>query len=200
MAPTFPKGYSVGFLMPDMLYAARELGINAYLLRHITTFAELNELKRIGACYVYIAQPLFSSIDKVKQYAIPVRQTPNLVNSSSFHLENLAHGSWIRPEDLYRYDEIPDSIVEFPGARDYKAEQAFFKVYKKGEWPQDLGFLLLELKGYNINNYLLSTDETFGEHRLNCHQICEEGRCHYCDNWFKFANPDFIGQAHLPPN
>ena len=59
--------------------------------------------------------------------------------------------------------------------------------------------LLLEFKGFNINNYLLDTDEKFGEMRLNCHQRCEEEPgsegCHYCETMFKLSNPDFIKKA-----
>ena len=196
MAPQFPKGYSVGFLSLQLLSIARDLNINAYLLRYITTYAELNKLKELGACYVMLGQPLFSSVNKVKRFEIPVRWTPNIVDANNFGLSDIIHGTWIRPEDLHLYDEIPDSVAEFPGARDYKAEQALFKVYKRGEWKQDLGFLLLEFKGMNINNYLLSTDETFGEKRLNCHQMCEEtpggSLCHYCNTNMRLANPDFL--------
>lgn len=180
----------------QLLEEAGSKNINAYLLRYITTYAELNRLKSLNVCYVMLGQPLFSSIDKVRRFEIPVRWTPNVVDNSNFGLNSLAHGTWIRPEDLKFYDEIPDSIAEFPGARDYKAEQAFFRVYKKGEWQQDLGSLLLEFKGMNINNYLLSTDESFGKTRMNCHQMCEETPggvlCHYCDTCFRLANPEFI--------
>ena len=204
MAPSFPKGFCVGFLTESLLNTARELGIPAYLLRYINTYAELNELYRIGVSYVLLGQPLFSSLDKVKKFNIPIRWTPNVVNNSNFDLTHLSHGSWIRPEDLHLYDIIDGCVAEFPGARDYKAEQAFFKVYKKGSWPQDLGYLLLEFKGFNVNNYLLGTDEKFGEMRLNCRQRCEEEPgsegCHYCETMFKLSNPDFIKKAKESQN
>ncbi len=181
----------------ELLELACELGFNAYLMRYVTTFAELNKLYDLGVSYVMIGQPLFFSLDKVKRFGIPVRWTPNVVDNGSIPLSYIEHGSWIRPEDLTKYDIIPNCVAEFPGAKDYKAEQALYKVYKKGEWPQDLGFLLPEFNGYNINNYLLFSNPDYScDKRLNCHQLCEEtpGRtlCHYCNTWFKLANPDFL--------
>lgn len=197
MAPQFPKGYCVGFLTEDTLKVARELDISAYLMRYINTYAELNELHRIGVSYVMLGQPLFSSLDKVKLFHTPIRWSPNVVNNSNFNLNYLEHGTWIRPEDLHLYDinvVTGECVTEFPGAIDYKAEQSLYRIYKKGTWPQDLGFLLPEFKGYNINNFLIPDD--FCQKRLNCHQQCEEkpdnSMCHYCVTSFKLANTDFL--------
>ena len=195
--PNYPKSYTIGFLTWNLLDTAKAFGLNAYLLRSINTYAELNALKDVGVSHVILGQPLFFSLDKIKRFGIPIRWIPNLVNSGSLPLSELSHGTWIRPEDISKYDILPDCVIEFLNAKDFKAEQALFRVYKKGAWQQDLGLLFPEFAEYNINNYLLFSNEDYScDKRLNCHQLCEEspGRtlCHYCNTWFKLANPDLI--------
>lgn len=194
----FPKGFSLGVMNYHDLLQATEWHIPAYMLKHINNFAELNLAKQNNACFVYVDQPLFSSIEKLKHFNIPVRWTPNIVDSSPGYLaliDRLIHGTWIRPEDIDKYDILPGCVCEFPSTNGHPAEQAFFKIYKdQKQWEQDLGYLLLDFKGKGIANYLI--DPELINTRLNCHQRCEEipygNGCHACDNVFSIANHDRI--------
>ncbi len=195
----FPKGFSVGVMDIDSIRAARLCKLPVYMLKYINNFAELNQLKREGVCCVYVDQPLFSSCNKLKEFNIPIRWTPTVVDSSIGFLENLLHGTWIRPEDIDQYDIIPECIVEFPESNGSRAEQAFFRVYHDyKKWDQDLGYLLREFKDKDYANYLI--DPELVRHRQNCHQRCEEkpyGQgCHICDNVFNIANHDKV-QAYF---
>lgn len=152
---------------------------------------ELNRLYNAGVPYIYLDSPLFFSIDKVKRFNIPVRFLPNMVDASPGYLTAMAHGTWIRPEDLQRYDVIPNSIVEFQNTVNPKAEEAYWRVYAQdGFWKGDLGYLLPEAKGLNIANYLIIPE--FGESRMTCRQHCEEyplsAGCHLCDRALLLAN------------
>ena len=192
MAPMFPKGFTLGFVDMLSLRMALDLKLKAYLLKHINNFAELSMLKEIGVCFVYLDQPLFSSIDKIKKYELPVRWTPNLVDSTPGYLQRLQHGSWIRPEDIDMYNINDGCICEFISSNGYAGEQAYFKIYTKKMWPQDFGYIYPEFENLNINNFLLTSKLT--EIRLNCHQRCEEtpggAGCHVCDLEFFMANND----------
>lgn len=198
MAKQFPNGFSVGVLNYSDIAIAKEWDIPVYMLKHINNFVELNLAKQHNLCYIYLDQPLFSSMKEVQRFNIPVRWTPNIVDSSPGHLllaDRLIHGTWIRPEDIDKYDYIEGCTVEFPSTNGHPAEQAFYRVYHDDkQWEQDLGFLLLDFKGKDIANYLI--DPELINTRLVCHQRCEEypdgNGCHACDKVFHLANHELI--------
>lgn len=194
MKEQFPKGFTVGVKDIESLSFGIQANVPIYWLQSITTFNQLNFLYDLGVSYIYVDQPLFSSVDKLKRFNIPVRWMPNIINQSGFIMEK-AHGTWIRPEDLDEYDIIPGCIAEFNNVNGSKAEQAFYRVYAlEKEWPMDLGLLLLDFKDKGIANSLIDPDLI--EHRLNCHHKCEEypnrNGCHICLNVFNTANREKI--------
>lgn len=196
MAQQFTQGFTMGFMELSMLYTAQSKGIKAYLLKTVNSYVELNVLLQAGAAYVYLDQPLFSSIDKVKEFGIPARYIPNLIDSSPgllTQLNRLSHGTWIRPEDIDMYD-YGDCLVEFQGVSGPKAEKVYFDVYRRKEWLGRFNLLIPELENYNVDNFLLESE--LSEKRLNCHQRCEESPdgngCHLCDSAFRLATRENI--------
>lgn len=199
MKEQFQQGFSIGVNTIDGLHIAHEYKIPAYLLKHINNFAELNRAYGAGACYFYVDQPLFSSINRLKEFGVPIRWTPNLVDSSPGYLLRILHGTWIRPEDIDKYDIIPGCTVEFPQTQltnGSTAEQSYFKFYHDDkEFDFDLGMLLPEFKGFNIENYLI--DPNLAEARMNCGQRCEWrprglGPCQICDRVAENANQEIL--------
>ncbi len=193
ISKVFPKGFSMGFISVPALRMALDYGIKAYALKTVNSFMELDYLRDMGVCQVYLDEPLFFSIDKVKIFGIPVRYIPNLVDSSPGYLQRPQHGTWIRPEDLEMYD-FGDCIAEFQGIHT-KGEMAYFRVYKQQkEWVGSFGLLLPELEELEVDNFLLDSELT--EKRMNCNHKCESSPagsgCHLCDMAFKLANKDFI--------
>ena len=187
----YPNGFSVGVLSIAELEQAIAEGLHAYLLMTINNFAQLNMLVDMGAAYVYLAQPLFSSLDKVQRFDINIRWVPNLIDARY----KLAHETWIRPEDIELYAEMfPDSICEFVGMKTAQAEQAMYRIYKSGEWQQNLGFIFPEFKDQDIANWLI--DDQIGKQRLTCRQHCEEypngAGCHACDLGLQLAKKDLL--------
>lgn len=205
VATQYPKGFSVGVTsMTDLKNILAE-GLPAYFLRTINNFAALAALQEMGAAYVYLDQPLFSSLDKVQRFDINVRWVPNLVDASPGYLQRMAHGTWIRPEDIKLYEEMfPNSICEFIGAETAQAEQALYRIYKSGEWKQDIEFIMPEFKDQGIANWLI--DDQVGKQRLTCRQRCEEypngAGCHSCDLGLQLAKKDLLQKFadELPTN
>lgn len=197
MKPNFPNGLTVGVNTHDGVIAGKLWEVDTYLLKYINTYAELNELIEEGACYVLLDQPLFSSIDKIKRFNIPVRWIPNITNPYG-HLQRLTHGIWIRPEDIEQYNIHEKCVVEFiqpPGLT--RGEQALFDIYKKGTWEQRLGNLVQDFNEKDWVNYLI--DEELITKRLNCGQRCEEypqgNGCHACDLALQLSDPALLQQA-----
>lgn len=193
ISKVFPQGFSMGFINIVSLREALNRNIKAYMLKTINSFMELDYLRSIGVCQVYLDEPLFFSIDKVKSFGIPVRYIPNLVDSSPGYLQRASHGTWIRPEDLDMYD-FEGCIAEFQGIH-VKGEMAYFRVYKEQkEWLGRFNLLLPDLQGYDVDNFLLESELT--EKRLNCNHKCEsvpngEG-CYLCDTAFDLARRELV--------
>lgn len=181
MRPLYKEIY-VGVPNFGLLRDAQTNGCKAYLMKYINNFADLNVCRDLGAVYVYIEQPLFSSMDIVKKFGIPVRFTPNIAESQYYDMSNTLHGIWIRPEDIEMYD-FGDCVCEFIAERE-EAEERFFKVYAQDhEWPMDISMLILDLKEHPATNRLINSE--LSERRMNCRQRCEETPggigCHLCD-------------------
>lgn len=198
LSKQFPN-FSVGVIDTATLQFGLSLKLKMYLLKHINNFAELNTLYELGVNYLYVDQPLFSSCDKLKNFNIPIRWTPTLVDSSKGYLSRLIHGTWIRPEDLDQYDIIPGCITEFDRSiNGNRQEQSYYKFYaQKKEFPSGVQFLWPALDGlYDTDNWLL--DNELVTYRMNCHQKCEEvpnGQgCHICDKAFLIANAEKVKQ------
>ena len=148
MQSVYSNTFTIGVNVFSDISRAKEWGFNAYMLKFINNYAELATLKEAGACYVYLDQPLFSSLDKVKRFGIPVRWMPNLVDASPGYLSRPLHGTWIRPEDIDEYDIIDGCICEFVSHNGIVGEQAAFRVYSEQKaWPFDIGLLMPEFEG-----------------------------------------------------
>lgn len=195
MQHSFQKGFSVGVNSFEAVQAGKLWQVKTYLLKYINTFAELNQLLAEDVCYVYLDQPLFSMIDKIKRFNVGVRWIPNLTNPLG-HLQKIEHGIWIRPEDIGEYNINEDCIVEFaqtPGG--YRGEQSLFLIYSnKGTWEQRLGNIIQDFDNTNTVNYFI--DEELIKLRLNCGQRCEEypgsEGCHACELALKIADPQLL--------
>lgn len=155
----------------------------------VNTFFELKALKDLGVSYVRLGMPIFFEMHKVVSFfGIPIRLTPNKAYEAYIPRENGIHGQWIRPEDLYLYDEN-NAICEFrtfdvPLEGNHLIyERTLLDIYKNQKrWDGRLSNII---KDIGINNLNSMVDEDIGKHRLNCGQICQLGLCHYCERALK---------------
>lgn len=157
----------------------------------VTSFFELRGLKNLGVSYVRLGIPIFFQTKDVATFNIPVRLTPNKAYEAYIPREDGVAGQWIRPEDLDLYDKAyPNAICEFrtfdvPLEGNHLVyERTLLDIYKNQKrWD---GRLINIIKDIGVNNLNSMVDADIGKHRLNCAQVCQLGRCHYCDRAIKF--------------
>lgn len=154
-----------------------------FWLYPVNNFYDLNALRLMGACYVYIAPPLTFQIKKAFAAGVPLRVIPNVAYEDYLPRDNGLHGGWFRPEDMKLLEPYVD-VIEFGGHCDTDQEQALYRIYKRGEWSEDINTIIYNLgMPPTICSLLADTHR-----RLNCGQACQEGStCHLCELDFRFA-------------
>ena len=153
------------------------------------TFNQLRRMEILGACDAYIDDVLAHSLDQIKDYhSITIRVFANSCGWGAIPgIWNNIEGSWFRPEDLWKMDQI--DVAEFRVSLDaashlnieiQKQEQALYKLYaERHEWPGKVDEFVFDIGQLGILNRLLPED--FQERRSNCKMKCmENGRCHFC--------------------
>lgn len=167
----------------------KEENIRFYYGFPVTSFYELNLLKKLGVCYVRLGGSLMFSLDKVKRVGIPVRAVPNIANEIYWPGEDGVCGTWIRPEGV-EYCEPYIDAMEFEDC-DQEKEQALFRIYAEQKaWPGRVDMLISNITTDALNR-LIHPD--FSLTRLTCGQKCQEDhRCRYCYGCLDIAEEDVI--------
>ena len=169
----------------------KEENIKFYFGFPVSSFYELNCLKKMGVCYVRLGGALSFALDKVQKIGIPIRAVPNIANETPWPQEDGVCGSWIRPEDIDSYSRYIEAY-EFEDC-DITKEQALYRIYaEQKNWPGKLSMLFSNLH-FEATNRLISPD--FGLTRQTCRQRCQEdSHCRYCYRCLEIAQEDKIRQ------
>ena len=109
---------------------------------------------------------------------------PNVAYSAYIPRANGLLGQWVRPEDVKFY-EGAIYVFEFEDFDTLEKERALFRIYKQGEWNDELKLLITNLD-MDIANTFLPPD--FGEVRSMCQQKCMRMRycCDFCQHCVDF--------------
>lgn len=163
--------------------------IKFYLNYPITTFYDLQALYNLGAEYALIDSPLVQNIKKASEIGIKLRVVPNVAYYAIIPRENGVCGSWIRPEDLYLYEDYI-SAIEFEDC-DIKKEQALYRIYfEQKSWPGDLKTIITNLNYPGVNRMI---PNELAEKRMSCGQRCMfDSRCKLCFRYLDLANPELL--------
>lgn len=185
------NNFIVGAVNAEQIHICKELEIKFYFDRPVSRYEDIKDLKRLGSQYVLIEAPLFFELNKVKEFHVPVRLAPNVAYYDNWiPKENGLYGSWIRPEDVYLYEGLIDTI-EF-AANSAILEEAYYRVYCEDKvWDANLGSFIInygQIAGEN--SYI---PRSFIEARLTCGQKCQSGgSCRICDKVIQLsANKNF---------
>ena len=159
----------------------------------VNTLYEVKALKDYGCCDVRIDAPLTHMLDKLGQYGMTVRMTPNIAYYKYIPREDGVIGSWVRPEDVELYEPYVE-VFEFEDC-DRVREQALYNTYAiHKKWPGSVNNLISNLD-YQGTNRLIPRD--FTELRLMCGQKCLSGHpCKACYTFLDIADPEKI-QSYL---
>jgi hypothetical protein len=167
----------------------KENDIPFYWGYEITSPIELHFMKELGVCYVIPGGPIFFNTKLLREFGIPARVTPNIANPSYLPDEFGTVGTWIRPENLYLYEDVV-AAVEF-GEQELKREQALFRIYaEQKNWPGPLNMIVENLGAEPVNR-MLPPEITYA--RLNCEQKClNHSHCTLCHRYFNLANEEMM--------
>lgn len=161
-----------------------DLGIKKYYDFPITSYYDLNAVKDLGVEYALISIPLCFDLPTVKDFHIPIRMVPNIAYDRYLLHDTGICGQWIRPEDVPVYEEYVETL-EFR-AESVAKEETLYHVYaENGYWPTDLSTLIDDLD-FPCENSAIPADVI--EARIKCKHACQTGRCHLCENAFKFSS------------
>lgn len=155
----------------------------------ITTFWELKAALACGVAQVRIGAPIFFQTDKLKLFNVKKRIAANIAHDGYIPNVDGVSGSWIRPEDVYQYEDIFD-IIEFSDIEG-KKEEALYRIYaEQKHWPGRVDMIISNITTEAYNNML---PNEFTTSRLNCGQRCAAGGvCRLCYRHLKLADPELI--------
>ena len=146
------------------LEKVQEIRIKYFYAIPVSTFAELKALVDCGCCDVKIDAPLTHMLDKLDNYDITLRMSPNIAYYANIPRADGVIGSWVRPEDVELYGEYID-VFEFEDC-DKAKEQSLYNTYAiHKKWPGALNNLITNLD-YSGTNRLIPED--LGIVRLMC--------------------------------
>lgn len=175
--------------MKDLIFAI-QMGLRVFFGFPVTTFYELTALRDLGVEYVKIGIPLFFHMDKVAEFGVPVRITPNIAYTDGMPRLNGVCGQWVRPEDLEPLYGKYVSAVEFEGV-DAEKESVLYRIYAiDKKWNHGLDVIIVNLD-YEASNRMILPENI--EKRLNCGQRCQAGAsCRICERALNLADPNKI--------
>ena len=160
-------------------------GYNAYLRWPICDWETYSSLRDLEVSDIYIDGPLGFNIKKIAESKgnTKIRVSPTISpNAGLTKAEKKSSSFFIRPEDLYLYEDVID-VIDFNIVGQQEKEDTLYNIYNRGTFVFEIHQLIEHLP-FGINNLMFKSE--FAENRLNCGQKCRiPGRqCHYCEKYF----------------
>lgn len=164
----------------------KKFNIPFFFVYPARTFLQLKRMQIYGATDAYIDDALCHSLNIIQQYYYNLNIRV-IANSCGWGVSpetwNGIEGSWFRPEDLWKLNQI--HVAEFHTnlntiIDNRKQEQALYRIYAENhEWAGPVDKYVFDIQKKDILNRLL--DDEFQEKRNNCRMKCmETNHCHYC--------------------
>lgn len=164
------------------LQTLKDKGYNVYYNYPVTDWDSFSQLLDFGVSDIWIDGPLGFQMDKIfiaKKTGVKIRVSPVLTSGGEGPT-----AFFIRPEDLYRYEDYID-YIDFQ-VQETEREEVLLKIYQQGAWLLTTEELIPHSKIKNINTLI---GKNFGTYRLNCGQKCRiPGRqCYLCKTYLDFS-------------
>ena len=157
-----------------------------YFYRYaVETFEQLDRLLYTCVSDIYITNSLAFDIvrvrEKIETYEFPpyIRIYPNICQSYWNDAKTI-HTFFVRPEDVYLYEDYVDIMEIYADTLPQKAlANVYLEIYNKDKkWMGDLKEYLINCTESIYNPYIF---KDFGKRRLNCKKRCIiDGRCKMC--------------------
>ena len=178
---TIAKLHNVAFLCSKSqnFHLLEEECLPYFFVEKCGTFDELIGQIRMKVSDVYITNELGFYLPDVatvcKDKHINIRVIPNIAQSSSDTISNDFTKFFIRPDDLYLYENYID-IIEFETDR-LELQPTFYNIYQEGKWDGELKQIIYNFDNDISNNSIVPI---FGEIRLDCKKRCCFNKCDIC--------------------
>lgn len=154
-----------------------------YWAYEITTYDELNCINAIGACEFLVSGPLYFDLKEVSKRGKKIRLIANLCYDGFIPHANGINGTYVRPEDIPKYEEYV-STLEFK-TDSLKKEATLFDIYASQEWKGNLNLLLTNFN-FDVDNR--GIPDEFADARMQCRQDCQRaGKCRFCYSAMNFC-------------
>ena len=149
----------------------------------ITSYYELQGVLKLGVKEVLLGAPLYFDLTMKELKDVKVRLVANLCYEDYIPRADGIQGTYVRPEDVDRYEEYVDTL-EFR-TDGLTQEATLLDIYKRREWGGNLNILLTNL-GCDVDNRAIPDE--FAPARIQCRQNCmRTGTCHFCETAIKFS-------------
>jgi len=178
---TIAKLHNIAFLCSKEqdFHLLEEECLSYFFIEKCGTLDELIGQIRMKVSDVYITNELgfyLPDISRIcKDKHINVRVIPNVAQSSSDTISSDFTKFFIRPDDLYLYEDYID-VIEFLTDR-LEIQPTLYEIYKDGRWDGDLCQIIYNFNEDIPNNSIIPI---FGEIRLNCKKRCCFNKCDVC--------------------
>lgn len=150
----------------------------------ITSYYELRGVLDLGVSEVLLGAPLYFDLTLKELQNVKVRLIANLCYEDYIPRANGIYGTYVRPDDVDRYEPYVDTL-EFR-TDGLTQEATLLEIYKRKEWGGNLNLLLTNL-GCDVDNRAIPDE--FAAARIQCRQSCmRSGSCHFCETSIKFSN------------
>lgn len=152
-----------------------------------TQWDGLNGLAEEEVSDIYIGEDLGFEIKKVAEVlhnrGIKVRAFPNIAQSV-WQGTAAYRKFFIRPEDMYLYEDYIDSCEFFNSIHNNETYYKIYAIDKK--WEGNLSECIIDLDQSLDNRFLIPE---FGTKRFNCEKRCAKGQsCSICNQIMKLSN------------
>lgn len=180
--------YTVECGSAPLLFSLIDVGYNAYLRFPVQDWETFSNLKAAKVSDIYIDGPLGFQCDTLEKAhdGVKIRVSPTVSANAALNTGSNATSFFIRPEDLYLYDEVID-MIDFKIDNDQEKEKALYEIYRRGTFNFDLNDLIEHLNISTPNSFIR---REFGQNRLNCGMRCRSpaSHCHFCQTTLTLAN------------
>lgn len=166
-------------------------GYPAYLSYPVSDWETFTNLMSLGVTDIFIDGPIGFQMDKIarakelSERKFFVRTCPTVSPNASLSSSIGVDSFFIRPEDIYLYDNAIDYFEFYADNED--AEKVLYDIYIRGSFLNEISLLVPHINT-QVMNGLISPD--FAKHRCNCGQTCKipGRRCHYCKSHIQFVD------------
>lgn len=150
-----------------------------FFIEGANNWTDVRDYIALGVSDIYIQNELGFDLKAVAAVChsdeyINIRVFPNIAQVSNSSEMTGIHKFFIRPDDVIFYENFVD-IFEFYGPLD--RQPVLFDIYKDERWLGKLNDVIIGLDNDIDNRTIMPV---FGDCRIDCKQICAEGRCKVC--------------------